>query len=61
MEVRATEYQKGHLFIYPNDADASIFVLMNGHYPEFRTAGSIVASDAKQDQWWRPDADPACW
>jgi hypothetical protein len=61
LEVRATERLSGHLLIYPNEADASIFVLMIGHYPQFRIAGSITAADAKQDQWWRSETDPPCW
>ena len=61
LEVRATERENGHLLIYPNDADESLFVLMIGHYPVFRIAGCILAAAAKKTDWWHADADPACF
>ena len=61
LEVRATEYQSGHLLIYDSDPVESPFVLMIGHYPQFAIAGGIVGKNARCEEWWRPDADPPCW
>jgi hypothetical protein len=62
LEVRATEYLSGHLLIYHKDKDESVFVLMVGHYPQFRdNPRCILGKEAKQDKFWRADADPPCW
>jgi hypothetical protein len=61
LEVRATEHSTGHLLIYKADNDASLFVLMVGHYPVFRIAGCIKGAAAKQEEWWRTEKDPPCF
>lgn len=61
LEVRATEHRAGHLLIYTEDKDSSVFALMIGHYPEFRLAGYIVGIAAKKPEFWRDNADPPCW
>lgn len=60
IEVRATERATGHLLVYRADPSDALFVLMIGHYPTFRVAGCMLASDAKNERWWR-DADPGCF
>jgi hypothetical protein len=60
LEARTTEWQNGHLLIYPEDKDASFFVLMVGHYPYYRAIGYMLGSDAKRDEYWRK-SDPPCW
>jgi hypothetical protein len=61
LEVRATEHLGGHLIVYEDDADESLFVLMIGHFPSFRIAGCMLGKSAKQQQWWRQDKDPASY
>lgn len=61
IEVRATEHPNGHLLIYDDDDRDRVFVLMIGHYPVFRIAGGMIAADARNGGWWRPDSDPPCF
>ncbi len=61
IEVRATEHPAGHLLVYPKDSDAAPFVLMVGHFPEFRIAGWVYGREAKHSDYWRDDKDPPCF
>lgn len=60
IEVRATEWNSGHLIIYKSDPVDVPFILVVGHYPKFRAAGFVINKDL-EDRWWRADKDPASW
>lgn len=62
-EVRATEHQNGHLLVYDSDPDARFFLaVIQWEKSEIRVSlpGWILASNARQDRFWR-DADPGCY
>jgi hypothetical protein len=63
-EVRATDWEDGHLLIYKSDPDDKIFYLMIAEWGErvsFRPVGWIMAKHGKQQEFWRADKDPPCW
>jgi hypothetical protein len=61
IEVRATEHQNGHLLVYPSDSDEAWFVLVIGHFPEFRIVGCIKAADAKRYPLNAQSKPPCHW
>jgi hypothetical protein len=64
LAIRSTPWANGHLVVNQSElpeADAKKFVLVVGHWPEFKIAGWIYGRDAKRDEWWRPEERPASW
>jgi hypothetical protein len=62
-EVRATEYDGGHLLVYDKDADDARFFLAVVSFDDDITVslpGWILGADAKQKQYKR-DSDPPCY
>lgn len=64
LQFRATHHDPAHLIV--NEADTvkwpdSWFVLIIGHWPEFRIVGGILGRDAKREKWFRADARPAAY
>ena len=62
--VRGTPWQNGHLIINGAEADPyadTPFILVVGHWPDFRIAGWIYGREATFEKWWRPNERPPSW
>jgi len=61
IEIRATPWENGKLIINESDVEKHPdhpFVLIVGHWPNFRLCGWITAQEAARDKWFKADERP---
>lgn len=62
--IRGTPWETGALIVNESElpaADSTPFVLVVGHWPQFRVVGWIYGREARVPKFWRPDERPASW
>jgi hypothetical protein len=60
LEIRWTDYNDGHLIVYPTDRITDIAILVTNHHPDYIIKGWMPVAVAKrdkykkegQDSWW---------
>lgn len=64
LAIRGTAWETGALIVNESElpaADAKKFVLVVGHWPQFRVAGWIYGREARVAKYWKPRERPASW
>ena len=60
-EVRYTKHERGHLLLYPQDDEASPYVLVTGSYPDFCIQGWIYGKYGKHADYWTTETKQPCY
>lgn len=53
VEVRGTQYPRGHLLIHEGDRDEAPYVLVTGRPPRFMVRGWVYGREGKHESFWR--------
>lgn len=64
IQVRATEYRRGHLIVHPSDHDSDLFVLVLVAGQTIHIRGWLPGSEAKLPKYWGDkmrNGRPAFW
>lgn len=57
LEIKWTDYDEGHLIVYPTDRNTDIAILVTNKHPHYVIKGWMPVSVAKRDKYKKSDQD----